>query len=187
MTSRYALSSGSLRTVVSIATRRDASANGNGFNSTPLTMLKMAVLAPMPSASTMTISALKPGDLRRSRSAWRKSVNMKGSGLRALGGAVTARLRSPQPLAPSPVPSRVLFGDGHFRLFFDDAPVEHVNAAIGVTRVSRVVRDHANRGAGAVQFTQQVHDRFAAARVEVSSRLVREQDQRLAGDRPRHG
>jgi hypothetical protein len=77
MSGSDALLSSSPRTMVLIDTRREASANGSGLSSTPLTMLKMAVLAPMPTASTITTIALKPGDLMRVRSAWRRSVSMK--------------------------------------------------------------------------------------------------------------
>src|SRR5262245_52235337 len=60
-----------------------------------------------------------------------------------------------------------------------------MDAAIGVARVTRVVRHHADGGAAAVQLAKQVHHRFAAARIEISSWLVSEQDQRLACDRAR--
>jgi hypothetical protein len=52
-----------------IETRRSAFANGSGLNSTPLTMLKIAVFAPMPIASTRITTALKPGDLMMDRKA----------------------------------------------------------------------------------------------------------------------
>ena len=45
-------------------------------------------------------------------------------------------------------------------------------------RVARVVRDHADRRAFAVQFLQQAHHGFAVLRVQVTGRLVREQDRR---------
>src|SRR5204863_130037 len=79
-----------------------------------------------------------------------------------------------------------LLRHSHLRLLFDDAAVEDVDAAVGVPRVARIVRDHADRRAAAMQLAEQIHHRFAAARVEVSRRLVRQQDQRLAGDRARH-
>ena len=91
--------------------------------------------------------------------------------------------------ALSPEPSALtgfLLRDRHFRLFFDDTAVEDVDAAVGVTRVARIVRHHADRRAGAVQLAEQIHDRFAAARVEVSGRLVRQQDGRLADESARH-
>src|SRR2546427_7802329 len=40
---------------------RSGSLNGNGRSSTALTTLKMAVFAPMPSASVSTATAVKPG------------------------------------------------------------------------------------------------------------------------------
>ena len=67
-------------------------------------------------------------------------------------------------------------------VFLDDAAVEEVDGAIGVARVARVVRDHADRRAFAVQLAEQLHDGFAVLRVEVSGRLVRQQDRRGAGD-----
>ena len=54
--------------------------------------------------------------------------------------------------------------------------------AIGVLRVTRVVRHHADGGAAAMQFAQQFHHRFAVGRVEVSGRLVSEQDARLSAN-----
>src|SRR5947199_1240195 len=38
-----------------------------------------------------------------------------------------------------------------------------------------------------MQIAQQLHDRFAVRRVEVSGRLIRQQDKRLAPERARHG
>src|SRR5467141_2330642 len=50
-------------------TSRSATGNGNGRNKTPFTTLKMAVFAPMPSASVSTATAVKPGFF----SNWRKA------------------------------------------------------------------------------------------------------------------
>ena len=68
----------------------------------------------------------------------------------------------------------------------DDAAVEQVDGAVGVARVARVVGDHADGGAGAVQLAQQVHDRLAVVRVEVAGGLVGEQDRGIADERARH-
>ena len=68
---------------------------------------------------------------------------------------------------------------------FDDAAVEQMDGAIGVLRKTRVVRDHADGRAAGVQFLQQIHDRFAVARVEVAGRFVRQKDGRLARERAR--
>ena len=46
-----------------------------------------------------------------------------------------------------------LLRHSHLRLLFDDAAVEDVDAAVGVPRVARVVGDHADGRAGAVQFS----------------------------------
>src|SRR5215218_1604011 len=56
----------------------------------------------------------------------------------------------------------------HARLLLDDAAVEQVDGAVGVAGEARVVGDHADRGAVLVQLLQQLHDRFAVARVEVA-------------------
>src|SRR5437660_7021167 len=98
-------------------------------------------------------------------------------------GDPSARAISRQPSAMA----EFLFGYSHFHALLDDAAVEEVDAAIGVARVAGVMRDHADRGAGLVQLAKQIHHRFAAARIEVARRLVREQDQRLACDRARDG
>src|SRR5947209_1192018 len=48
--------------------------------------------------------------------------------------------------------NRRSFGDGrHLHPLLDDTAVEEVDAAIGVARVARIVRDHADRGAAHVQ------------------------------------
>ena len=47
--------------VVSNCTSREASATGRGFSNTALTMVKIAVLAPMPRASVKTATTVKPG------------------------------------------------------------------------------------------------------------------------------
>ena len=65
---------------------------------------------------------------------------------------------------------------------FDDAAVEQVDRAIGVRGVARIVRDHADRRAAAVQLAKQLHHRFAVRRIEVTRRLVGEEDERIAGD-----
>ena len=55
---------------------------GSGRRSTPLTTLKIAVLAPMPSASVRTVSAANPGWRLRPRRAYRRSffrLSMKAS------------------------------------------------------------------------------------------------------------
>ncbi len=56
--------------------------NGSGFKSTPLTIEKMAVLAPMPSARVNIAIAVNPGLLRSMRTPKRRScprVSIQGS------------------------------------------------------------------------------------------------------------
>src|SRR5437588_3977292 len=78
--------------------------------------------------------------------------------------------------------SRFLCADDTTDLFFDDAPVEEMNRAVGVARITRVVCDHADGRAALMQFAQQVHHCLAVFGVEVSGRLIREQDQGLTSD-----
>src|SRR5437879_3690193 len=50
-------------------TSRSAAGKGNDRSTTPLTTLKMAVVAPMPSASVSTATAVKPGFFTNCRTA----------------------------------------------------------------------------------------------------------------------
>src|SRR5213080_766194 len=50
-------------------TSRSEAGNGNGRNKTPFTTVKIAVFAPMPSASVNTATAVKPGFFNN----WRKA------------------------------------------------------------------------------------------------------------------
>jgi hypothetical protein len=58
---------------------------------------------------------------------------------------------------------------------------------LGVPRVPRVVRHHADGGAFLVEFTQQLHDGFAVLGVEVTGRLVGKQNGGRAPDRASDG
>ena len=60
-----------------------------------------------------------------------------------------------------------------------------MHGAVRMLREARVVRYHADRRAAGVQFFQQIHYRFAIARIEISSRLIREQNRRFTGKRAR--
>jgi len=72
-------------------------------------------------------------------------------------------------------------------VFINHSAVEEMDRAVSVAGEARVVSNHANGGAAAVEFAQQVHDRFAVGRIEVSGGLVGEQDERIAHDRARDG
>ena len=63
-------------------------------------------------------------------------------------------------------------------ILLDHLPVEQVNGPLGMPRVARVMSDHADCRTLAVQLPQQVHDGFAVLRVQVSRRLVCQQDRR---------
>src|SRR5579872_348961 len=54
-------------------TRRSESLNGKGCSSTPFNTEKMAVFAPIPSASAETATAVNPGFLRRTRRVYCRS------------------------------------------------------------------------------------------------------------------
>src|SRR5947207_361528 len=78
------------------------------------------------------------------------------------------------------------FNDSTFIGFYallDNPTIEQVHVALGVTRETRIVRDHADRRAFTVQFAQQLHHRLAVFRVEVSGRFVRQQDGGFAAER----
>src|SRR5258708_31556630 len=55
-------------------TRRSGSGNGKGRSRTAFTTVKIAVLAPMPSASERTATAVKTGDRAKVRRAKRRSA-----------------------------------------------------------------------------------------------------------------
>src|SRR5260370_32705000 len=76
--------------------------------------------------------------------------------------------------------------DASFLRFLHDAAIEQMNVALGEIRVPLIVRTHANGRAVAVQIAQQLHDRLAVLRIEVSSRLVSHQNQRIANQRTCH-
>ena len=59
--------------------------------------------------------------------------------------------------------------------------VEQMDRAICVTRVTRIVRNHAYRCALSMQFTEQVHNGFAVSGIEIARRLVGKQDRWAAG------
>src|SRR5205085_7280616 len=67
-------------------------------------------------------------------------------------------------------------------LFIDDATIEEVDLPVGMLGIARVVRHHADGCARLMQLAHQVHDGFTVGRIEVSGRLVCEQDERVAGD-----
>src|SRR3954469_25726662 len=89
------------------------------------------------------------------------------------------------PTARCPSSALKLHRFGHVLL--DDAAVEEMDAAIGVAGVPRVVRDHRDRRTGAVQLLEQLHDRLAVLRVEISGGLVGQENGGLSGHRPGHG
>jgi hypothetical protein len=68
----------------------------------------------------------------------------------------------------------------------DDLAIEQVHGAICVLREPLVVCNHANGGATLVQFSEQLHHRFAIARIKIAGGFVREQNRRPAAKRSRY-
>jgi hypothetical protein len=77
----------------------------------------------------------------------------------------------------------LLFEEG----FIDDLAIEQMDCAIGIKRVSRVMRNHADRCAFSMQLPKEVHHSFAVSRIQVSRRFVGKQDGRLSAQGARHG
>src|SRR2546422_8812936 len=80
-----------------------------------------------------------------------------------------------------------LCSDARFLRFLDDAAVKQVNCALGEICVTLIVRNHAYRRTIAMQIAEQLHDGFAVLGVQVSSRLVSHQNQRITDQRASHG
>ncbi len=127
--------------MVSSETTRSGSLNGRFRKRTPLRIEKMAVVAPIPSASERIATAAKPGLFFNRRSANSKSSRM-----------VTSL-------------------QGFYRFFYHPS-VKKMNCAIRMTRKTRIVSDHANRCAIAMQFAQQFHNRFPISGIEISCGLI---------------
>src|SRR5690606_13115445 len=154
-------------------TSRSPSGYGSGFSMNALMTLKIAVFAPMPSARVSTAASTKPGRLRSARLAYRRSSAI---------ALISLPVLSIHGRADAFVRAQLLQ-----RLLVDDLAVEHRDAPLGALRETRVVRHHADGGAVRVQLVEQPHDGIAVLGIEVSRRLVGEQDRRAAHQRTRHG
>src|SRR3954454_24964266 len=161
----------------------------------PLTTLKIAVLAPSAMASvriaTMenarSFAIIRMPNLRSLR---RLFIEFSVAGCRL--PVASCHSAGNRQLVTGNSQSRdreSRIGQLRFRLalvrLLDDAAVEEVYGAVGVAREARVVRDHADGRAAAVQLAQELHHRLAVLRVEVAGRLVGEEDRRLARERAR--
>ena len=85
-----------------MATSRSGAGNGSGRSRTALTTEKMAVLAPMPSASATMATAANPGAFHSARAPYLMSLSSEviwfNSGCRVSGaGCRVKRLSSPAP------------------------------------------------------------------------------------------
>ena len=61
---------------------------------------------------------------------------------------------------------------GYLYVLLNHPAVEQVNRSVRIAGVTRVVRDHADGGAAAMQLAQQIHHLLAILRIEISSRLI---------------
>ena len=73
------------------------------------------------------------------------------------------------------------------KCFVNNFAVEKMHGTLGVTGISRVVRDHTYCRTLSMQLTQEIHNGFAISRIQVSCRFVGEKDCRLPAQRPSHG
>ena len=64
--------------------------------------------------------------------------------------------------------------------------VEQIQMPLRLTDPSRVVRRQADSGAARVQFAEHLHEGFTALRIEITGRLIRQQDCRTARDGTSH-
>src|SRR6266540_4997196 len=97
------------------------------------------------------------------------------------------RLTRGPPGSQQPRFFQLLFRGSAFLSAFvlDDPSVEEMNRARGIAGETGVVRDHADRGPLLVEVSQERHDGLPVDRVEISRRLVREENQRVPRDRAR--
>src|SRR5262245_28394972 len=147
---------------------RSACGYGAGFIISVSATPYMKITAPRPRPSTPAASAVKAGArLSPETAAFSSSMNACIGCSSGLGRAALGKVDQ--------------------RALVDDAAVEELDLAVRVVGIARVVRDHADGRAFAVQLAQEVHDRLAVPRVEVAGRLVGEQDRgpprERAGDR----
>jgi hypothetical protein len=66
-----------------------------------------------------------------------------------------------------------------------DLPVHQVHVALRAARQLRVVRHEQDRRAHLVDLLEQVHHLARHERIQVAGGLIRQQERRVAGDRPR--
>src|SRR5712692_1240154 len=149
-------------------TSRPASANGSGRSSTASTTLKTAVLAPIPTASTATATTTSSGRLRSDRAAYLKSWPRPRRNV--IRSAPEGAIRQPPKAAAS----------------LDDPAVAELDHSVTVAGVHLGVRHLDDRGPFAVELLEQLHDLPALIGVQVSRRLVREDDLRARHHRARH-
>src|SRR5262245_60075891 len=124
----------------------------------------MKITAPRPSPSTPAASAANPGA-------------RPSPAIAAFNSSMNARIRRSSGLGGAAL------GEADQRALVDNAAVEELDLAVRVVGIARVVRDHADGRAFAVQLAQEVHDRLAVPRVEVAGRLVGEEDRGFARER----
>src|SRR5690348_11891587 len=149
------------------ATILSAFSNGAGCSRNASATLNIAVFAPMPNASATTHTSVVSLCLKSIRTPKRMSCQIE--------------------FIERPSCRALLCADAGFLGLFDDPSVKQVNGALGEVCIALVVGHHADRRAVAMQIAQQFHDGFAVLRVQVSSRLVGHQDERVADQCAGHG
>ena len=85
------------------ATSLPGSANGSGLSSTPSTIEKIAVVAPMPKASVSTAVSVNPGERASLLAAWRTSCTSRSSQVHPHASRDCSRMRNmfPKLLCPA--------------------------------------------------------------------------------------
>src|SRR5947208_8469542 len=70
---------------------------------------------------------------------------------------------------------------GYADALLDNLAVEQMNGALGMAGETLVVGDHADGGTLAMELLKQFHHSLTISGIEVSGRLVRQQDRGLTG------
>jgi len=89
-------------------------------------------------------------------------------------------------ITPSAHLSRSIASLFHGRIIYDEA-IAQDNITSGIGGDVRLVGDHDDRNASLVQLLEDSHDFNAGPAVQVSGRLIREQDLGVIDQRPRNG
>src|SRR6266702_4421757 len=151
------------------------------------TIAATPIAIPSADSAARSLRAASPAAASRARSAVRSRAGL---------GAASAIGRAPRPPRPAPAagvavvigfpPARPAGCQPLARLAAvgGDPPVEHLDLPAHPPGDGLVVGDHHDRGAGLVEFFEQVQDGGAGGLVQVPGGLVGKHDLRGAGQRP---